>query len=408
MCSPVRHDHLGDSLKMKRFHLKYILLTAMLLEPLMALHAAEPKLKVGDSAPSLQVSEWIQGEPVKIFEKDKVYLVEFWATWCGPCIQAIPHLNAIANRFKDKGLVVIGQNVLEKDQKLVRPFVKKMGDRMSYPVSLDDSGTTANGAMAETWLVAAGQNSLPTTFLIGKDGRIAWIGHPMKLQEGVIEQVLKGTFDLSKEANRFQEEALINEQRAMDEEKVLVEEVMKDPEIQDAFRLMTRFEKQIRNKQWPDAEATLAEAAQLLPEEDRGPVIAEGSVAILLGKGEMDAAVRQARAAYEKHQHDPLMLAGMASHLLKESALNGDALEIAYQITTRVNEVSKARIPSALASLARATYMKGDREKAIHLQQDAIEQTANFPKMNPAVKEKLQNTLDSYNAGKLPPAIEGW
>ena len=131
-------------------------------------------------------------------------------------------------------------------------------------------------------------------------------------------------------------------------------------------------------------------------------------MAILLGKGEMDAAVRQARAAYEKHQHNPLLLNGIAVHFLKESALNGDALEIAYQIATRVNEVSKGRIPGALASLARATYMKGDKEKAIQLQQDAIAQTANFPEMNPAVKEKLQNTLDSYNAGKLPPAIEDW
>jgi thiol-disulfide isomerase/thioredoxin len=377
----------------------------------MALHAAGPKLKVGDSAPSLQVSEWIQGEPIKIFEKDKVYLVEFWATWCGPCIQAIPRLNAIANRFKDKGLVVIGQNVHEKDLKLVRPFVKKMGDKMTYAVSLDDRSKMKYGAMAVTWLASAGKKSLPTTFLIGKDGRIAWIGHPMKLQEGVIEQVLEGSFDVAKEATRFQEEALINEQRAMEEEKALVEEVMKDPEIQDVLRLDALFKKQIRNKQWPEAEATLAATAKLLPEEDqegRELIIAEGSVAILLGKGEMDAAVRQARAAYEKHQHDPLMLNGIAVHFLKESALNGDALEIAYQIATRVNEVSKGRIPGALASLARATYMKGDKEKAIQLQQDAIEQTANFPKMNPAVKEKLQNTLDSYKAGKLPPAIEEW
>jgi len=393
---------------MQRFHLKYTLLIALLLAPLMALHAAEPKLKVGDSAPSLQVSEWIQGEPVKIFEKDKVYLVEFWATWCGPCIQAIPHLNGIANRFRDKGLVVIGQNVHEKDLKLVRPFVNKMGDKMTYAVSLDDRSKMKYGAMAVTWLASAGQKSLPTTFLIGKDGRIAWIGHPMKLQENVIEQVLDGSFDVAKEATRFQEEALKNERREMDEEKALVEEVMKDPEFQDLFRLTTLLEKQIRNKQWPEAEATLAATAKLVPAEARELIIAEGSMGILLGKGEIDAAVRQAKTMYEKFQHDPILLGGTAQKLLKESDLTDEGLEIAYQIATRVNEVSKGKIPGALASLARASYMKGDKEKAIQLQQEAIGQTANFPKMNPAVKEKLQNTLDSYNAGKLPPAIEDW
>jgi thiol-disulfide isomerase/thioredoxin len=386
--------------KMQRFHLKCTLLIALLLAPL---HAAEPKLKVGDSAPPLQVSEWIQGEPVKIFEKDKVYLVEFWATWCGPCIQAIPHLNGIANRFKDKGLVVIGQNVHEKDLKRVRPFVKKMGDKMTYAVSLDDRSKMKYGAMAVTWLASAGQKSLPTTFVIGKDGRIAWIGHPMKLQENVIEQVLDGSFDVAKEATRFQEEALKNEQRAMDEEKALVEEVMKEPEIQDLFRLTALFEKQIRNKQWPEAEATLAATAKLVPAEARELIIAEGSLGILLGKGEMDAAVRQAKMMDEKFQHDPILLSGTAQKLLKESDLTDEGLEIAYQIAARVNEAGNGKSPDALASLARATFMKGDKEKAIQLQQEAITQTSNFRNLNPAVKELLQSELDRYHEGKLPP-----
>ena len=123
---------------------------------------AADSLKLGDPAPKLQVAKWVQGEPVTQFETGKVYVVEFWATWCGPCKVSIPHLNELSQKFKDKGVVVIGQDCLEEDESLVAPFVKKMGTNMTYRVALDDKSKVENGAMATTWLDAAGQNGIPT------------------------------------------------------------------------------------------------------------------------------------------------------------------------------------------------------------------------------------------------------
>jgi len=81
-------------------------------------------LKIGDPAPTLQVAKWVQGEPVEGFARGKACIVEFWGVYCGPCRTVIPHLNELQRKYQDKGLVVIGQDVMEDDVTKVEPFVK--------------------------------------------------------------------------------------------------------------------------------------------------------------------------------------------------------------------------------------------------------------------------------------------
>ena len=113
----------------------------------------------------------------------------------------------VYGKFKDKGLVVIGQNCWERDESLVAPFIKKMGDKMTYRVALDDKTSNQKGQMAKTWMEAAGRNGIPSAFLVDTKGVIAWIGHPMALKEDVIEQVIAGKFDVRKAAAEQQNSA---------------------------------------------------------------------------------------------------------------------------------------------------------------------------------------------------------
>jgi len=177
-------------MKMKQLKCSALLLT--LAAGTLFAPAAEATLKVGDPAPKLQTGKWVQGDAVKDFAKGKAYIVEFWATWCGPCRATIPHLNETYNKYKDKGLVVIGQDCWEHDDNLVAPFVKKMGDKMTYRVALDDKSNGGKGKMAETWMDAAGRNGIPSAFLVDTKGMIAWIGHPMELEAKTIEAALAG------------------------------------------------------------------------------------------------------------------------------------------------------------------------------------------------------------------------
>jgi thiol-disulfide isomerase/thioredoxin len=175
---------------MKTIRLKWIATLLLAAFTPALVHAGGTTLKVGDPAPKLQTGPWVQGDPVKEFEKGKAYIVEFWATWCGPCRVSIPHLNEVYTKFKDKGLVVIGQDCWEQDDNQVKPFVKEMGAKMTYRVALDDKTGSKKGKMADAWMAAAGQNGIPTAFVIDTNGKIAWINHPMALTDDVIESAL--------------------------------------------------------------------------------------------------------------------------------------------------------------------------------------------------------------------------
>jgi thiol-disulfide isomerase/thioredoxin len=153
-----------------------------------------PELFIGSSAPDLQIAKFVKGDSVQQFEDGKVYVVEFWATWCGPCIAAFPHLSELQAEHKED-VQFIGVNIWEgvddQAQRIskVENFVEDQGERMSYTVAVEN-GT----AMADTWMKPAGQNGIPAAFIVDGKGKIAWVGHPMSMDEP-LENVLSGNFN---------------------------------------------------------------------------------------------------------------------------------------------------------------------------------------------------------------------
>jgi thiol-disulfide isomerase/thioredoxin len=338
--------------------------------------AKAPTLKVGDRAPKLQTGQWVQGEPVKTLEKGKAYLIEFWATWCGPCRVSIPHLNEIHTKYKDKGLIVIGQNCWERNESQVKPFIQKMGDKMTYRVALDDRRDSETGKMAETWMAAAGQDGIPTAFLVDKKGLIAWIGHPMELKETVIEAVLDGSFDVEKAAADY-------EQRRKNEAA-----------LSTIWRALGQA---VAEKDWDKVEAKLAEAEKLVPEEDRDRFELI-RFTLALRKGDHPAAYKLARHISDTHKTDVQLQNQLAWIILTDKNIKDKDrdLALAQTIAERANEASKGKDPSVLDSLARAYFMAGKKDKAVELQTQAVKLAEG------EMKEALQSILDSYKKGELP------
>jgi thiol-disulfide isomerase/thioredoxin len=162
------------------------------------------RLDWGDPAPPLTIDTWLKGEPVPQLKKGHPYIVEFWATWCGPCKVSIPHLTEMQAKFKDKGVVFVG--ISDEGLDKVKPFVEQMGDKMNYIVACDDERKSNAGYME-----AYEQSGIPTAFVVGKDKKVLWVGHPMSDLETTLEQVIKGTYDIAAALKKEQTRAEIAE-----------------------------------------------------------------------------------------------------------------------------------------------------------------------------------------------------
>lgn len=129
--------------------------------------ARRPQPEVGAVPPDINAEAWLNWSgpeaPTLASLKGKVVVVEFWATWCGPCVAGIPHLNEMHEKYARDGMVLVSLT----DQ--ARPHIEEFmaGREMVYVVGA--GSTTGNDY---------GVRGIPQAFVIARDGTVAWAGHP--------------------------------------------------------------------------------------------------------------------------------------------------------------------------------------------------------------------------------------
>jgi thiol-disulfide isomerase/thioredoxin len=353
---------------------------ALALPAVLAMAAATSfaaTLNIGDPAPPLQVAKWVQGDPVPGFDSNHVYIVEFWATWCGPCKASIPHLNETWQKFKDKDVIVIGQDCWEPNDDGVPAFIQKMGDKMTYRVALDDKSQSKDGAMAVTWMKAAGQHGIPTAFVVNRAGQIAWIGHPMTLEESVLEQILADKFDVAAFATKFERQQQEQEQQQA---------------------LSRKLQTALRDKNWDTAEAAVTDMEKSMPEDARFR-LSPTRLQILLGRPDYAAAYKLVQSESDAHPVVELQNS-FAWTLATTKGVDAAGLALAQKIAERANTASHEKDPQILDTLARLQFMNGQTTQATATEQKAVDLAPD------EMKSSLQKTLADYQAGKLPDVKE--
>lgn len=320
-----------------------------------------PALMVGDAAPAFSIESWVKGEPFTGFEKGRVYVVEFWATWCLPCRESMPHLTKVQEQFKDRVTVVGITSSESNGLEDVVPFVEKNSEVMGYTVAWDNNGKTD-----AAWRKAAGQTSIPSAFIVDGDGKIAWVGHPMypagEMDE-VLAKVVAGGFDVLAAADRERAgfEMLHRAQVLWSEgEQRLALEVLGGLVDLNAKRYSSAAMQKLQGLllQLDDAEAGYAWANQLI----------------------------------DGHYNDnPGVLTEIAWTIVEAPGLETRDLDVAMRAATRAEELSGGTSAASLDTLARVHFAKGNFAEAYELQSRAFELVT-----DDRMKDIVRGRLEQY------------
>jgi len=166
-------------------------------------------LAIGCPAPAVGIDDWVHPGTVRPvvpfteFEPGKIYVLEFWATWCQYSRAAVPLLASLQERHAGDGVVVIGLAVdvpeslrgfLAESDPDVRELAALAG---RYCLAVDPDGSVQTAFMD-----AISEQSLPTAFIVGREGLVEWIGHPQDLEDP-LGRIVAGTWDRAAFADRW-------------------------------------------------------------------------------------------------------------------------------------------------------------------------------------------------------------
>ncbi len=150
-----------------------------------ARHARRRYLPAADAVPDFTLNQVANGKPFHLYAHlGQVVLIDFWATWCGPCRMAIPHLIELQKRFGGRNFTVVGVSLDQQGPDVVRPFASAW--KLNYPVVVDSDGSLARSY--------GGIRAIPTTLVLNRHGSVvgSLVGYyPLSAYEALVRKALR-------------------------------------------------------------------------------------------------------------------------------------------------------------------------------------------------------------------------
>lgn len=334
-----------------------VIATAMVLAATGIVTAKE--LKIGDKAPPLTIEQWVKGSPVDPTKggAEPIYVVEFWATWCGPCRQSIPHLSELQKHF-DKKVTVVG--VSNETPAVIKSFLRTWDKRMQYTVAVDKDNKTS-----EAYMEAAGINGIPHSFIV-KEGKLVWHGHPMEMDEQLVK--LTGDKEFAAAMEKSQAKTRKRQEMAMKAGMA-----MKAEKWDDAIKLLD--------------DMIAVDAADY-------EVMAQKYYLLLVKKKDAKAAAEYGTKMVQVVDDADLLDAVAYSILMEEEFQPVKDAKMALTMSEKAAKLSP-KDPGVLATLARAQFENGKGAEAIKSAEQALQIAE-----DDQLKEEIQKSLEKYRGGK--------
>lgn len=380
---PVRSAIIGHELFLREqlkglLMKKYFAAILIAFSMLPACVSAAVKLDVGVPAPTLKPLKWIKGQPVNKFEAGKIYVINFWATWCAPFKTSIPEIAVLARQYTGKVVFagvdvqdLIGVASQEEYVQKISQFVNEMGDKMDYSIALDD----VNGTLNNTWILASDAKGIPATFIIGKDGKIAAICHPNELGT-VLPQVVAGKFD--------------PKAYAAEKAKQLADE----KKFEDAFNGVTDL---CTKGKFKEAAAEMDKVLAANPDyESRVALFKFDILRRTDGPGAYAYAIKAASGVIK---NDSSALAAIAATIIGPGIKSPD-LDTALMLAEKAAQLTNRTDPAIMDTLGSIYFRKNNLDKAIEAQEIAVKNIESDLNMPDRFKQPILDHLAEYKKKK--------